>query len=80
MREWMVVDDEVVIPAPEGLSGVETASLLTAGATTWAAIRDAVVGEGREWVGNWTEKKLEGKWVLTQGTGGVSCFAVQVCV
>jgi hypothetical protein len=30
------------------------------------------------WKGEWTDKRLEGKTVLTMGTGGVSCFAIQV--
>jgi len=35
-------------------------------------------GELEEWKGAWTDKRLQGKTVLTMGTGGVSCFAIQV--
>ncbi|KAH7116816.1 NAD-P-binding protein [Dendryphion nanum] len=66
LQRFLVVGDEVVIPAPKGLSGEETASLITAGATAWGAIRAGLDG------------RLEGQWVLTQGTGGVSCFAIQI--
>lgn len=82
LQSWIVVDDETVIAAPKGLNSGEVAALLTAGCTAWAAIRgglDARLdGEIDEWKGPWTEKRLKGKWVLTQGTGGVSCFAIQV--
>ncbi|KAF2257367.1 NAD-P-binding protein [Trematosphaeria pertusa] len=82
LQKWIVVDDERVIAAPKGLSGVESSSLITAGVTAWAAIRGSLDGrfDGGldEWKGAWTEKRLEGTWVLTQGTGGVSCFAIQI--
>lgn len=75
----MVVDDERVVRAPRELSAVESASLVTAGVTAWSAIREGLdmllTGEMREWRDG---KRLEGKTILTQGTGGVSCFAIQV--
>lgn len=58
----------------------ESASLQTAGVTAWSAIREeldaSLSGELRGWQDG---KRLEGKTLLTQGTGGVSCFAIQVC-
>lgn len=83
LQQWLVVDDELVVEAPSSLSAVESAAMITAGTTAWAAIRggmdlrlDGVMGE---WPTSWTEKRLSGKSVLTMGTGGVSCFAIQVC-
>jgi hypothetical protein len=82
LQQYVVVDDEWVVEAPTNLSAVEAASLVTAGTTAWSAIRggldlglDGVLGE---WKGSWTDKRLQGKTVLTMGTGGVSCFALQV--
>lgn len=39
LQEWFVVDDDRVVEAPKGLSGVESATLITAGVTAWAAVR-----------------------------------------
>ncbi|KAF2240426.1 NAD(P)-binding protein [Trematosphaeria pertusa] len=82
LQQWIVIDDERVIAAPKGLSAGESATLVTAGGTAWAAIRDALDGRLNRvlelWQGEWTEKRLAGQWVLTQGTGGVSCFAIQI--
>lgn len=82
LQQWLVVDDAWVIPAPKHLSAVESASLVTAGATAWSAIRGhldgGVDGLVRKWDGAWTEKRLQGKTVLTMGTEGVSCFGMQV--
>lgn len=76
------MEDDRAIPAPKGFTGSETAGLLTAGGTAWAAIRgglDARLdGVIEPYQGSWTDKRLKGKWVLTQGTGGVSCAAIQV--
>lgn len=64
------------------LSPGHAASLLTAGATAWNAVRTALDGkyDGTlgKWEGGWTRKRLEGQWALTLGTGGVSSFAIQV--
>jgi NADPH:quinone reductase-like Zn-dependent oxidoreductase len=83
LQQWIVVNDEGVVEAPSGLSAVESAAMVTAGTTAWSAIRggmdlrlDGFMGE---WPTSWTEKRLAGKTVLTMGTGGVSCFAIQVC-
>jgi NADPH:quinone reductase-like Zn-dependent oxidoreductase len=73
------VPDELVIEAPKHLTGAQSASLPTAGVTAWSAIREgldaSLTGELRDWKDG---RRLEGKTILTQGTGGVSCFAIQV--
>ncbi|CAI6339385.1 unnamed protein product [Periconia digitata] len=87
LREFMVVGDEKIVEVGDdenGISDGQWASLITAGGTAWSALREGMDGrfdgvvEG--WSGGWTEKKLKGKTVLTMGTGGVSCFAIQFAV
>jgi hypothetical protein len=82
LQQYIVVPDEWVVKAPSNLSAVEAASLITAGTTAWSAIRGSLDlradGVLEPWNGSWTEKRLHGKTVLTMGTGGVSCFAIQV--
>lgn len=54
-----------VTPAPRGWSHLEAATLPCAALTAWRALRvDRPVGEG--------------DWVLVQGSGGVSVFALQL--
>lgn len=83
LQEYLVVDDEHAIEVSGHLDAVQQASTVTAGASAWAAIRHqmdmGLDGELREYVGGWGDKRLAGQTVLTQGTGGVSCFAIQVC-
>lgn len=78
------MDDDWVVQAPSNLDAVESATLVTAGTTAWWAIRGSLDlkldGELDVWKGSWTDKKLSGKTILTMGTGGVSCFAIQVCL
>lgn len=82
LQQWIVVDDERIVEAPLNLKPTEAATLVTAGTTAWVAIRESLDlranGELDDWKGSWTQKRLQGKTVLTQGTGGVSCFAIQV--
>lgn len=66
LRRWMVVEDEQLVMAPEGLSLEEASTLFTAGTTAFRSIAYGGVSVG------------VGKSVLTQGTGGVSCFAIMV--
>ncbi|KAF2259083.1 NAD(P)-binding protein [Lojkania enalia] len=74
LQTYLVVNEEQVIAAPKGLTGVESSALFTAGATAWAAIRGGMDGmldgEIGEYKGAWTDKRLKSKWMLTQGTGG----------
>ncbi|KAB5582839.1 zinc-binding dehydrogenase [Coniochaeta sp. 2T2.1] len=59
-------DEQGLVAMPEGLSFVEAATLSCAGVTAWNALFGL---PGRS--------LAAGQWVLTQGTGGVSTFAVQ---
>jgi NADPH:quinone reductase-like Zn-dependent oxidoreductase len=83
LQEYLVVEDAWIVPQPKGLTAVETACLTTAGGTAWSAIRGQLDGRLNGSVGayqgGWMDRRLEGKWVLTMGTGGVSCFGIQVC-
>ncbi|KAF2655325.1 hypothetical protein K491DRAFT_693070 [Lophiostoma macrostomum CBS 122681] len=82
LQQFVLVNDTLAIPAPKGMTGAQAASLPTAGVTAWSAIREALDarfdGVVDAWKGKWTDRRLEGKYVLTQGTGGVSCFAIQI--
>jgi NADPH:quinone reductase-like Zn-dependent oxidoreductase len=65
LAEYLVIDDTGIAPAPAGLSHAEAAALPTAGLTAWKAIT--------------AHGPLEpGDFVLVQGTGGVSTFALQL--
>jgi len=64
-QRYIVWDDERLWRAPSHLSMEESSSLLVAGLTAYRALFHGPV-------------KLEpGMTVLTQGTGGISCFAIQ---
>ena len=65
LAQYMVVDQEGVVAAPEHMSDEEAATLPCAALTAWTAL----VKEGR---------LQAGQWVLLQGTGGVSIFALQL--
>lgn len=79
LQQWIVVSDERIIEAPKHLSGPESASLSTAGVTAWLAIREGLDASLSGELSDWQDgRRLQGKTVLTQGTGGVSCFAIQV--
>lgn len=68
MREYAAFDENGLVFMPEGLSFEEAATLTCAGLTAWNALYGL------------SDKQLKpGDWVLTQGTGGVSLFGVQVC-
>ncbi|KAJ8110092.1 hypothetical protein OPT61_g6976 [Boeremia exigua] len=79
LQQWTVVSDERVVVAPKHLSGVESASLQTAGVTAWSAIRESLDADLGGQLRGWEDgRRLQGRTVLTQGTGGVSCFAIQI--
>ena len=65
-RRYMVARDDMLFRAPAGLSMEETCTLYTAGVTAYRALFYA------------GEKVRPGLSVLTQGTGGVSCYAIMV--
>lgn len=65
LRNVGAFNEQGLVPLPKGLSFTEGATLTCAGLTAWNALYGS-------------DKKLAaGQWVLTQGTGGVSIFAVQ---
>ncbi|KAK7409513.1 hypothetical protein QQX98_008297 [Neonectria punicea] len=59
-------DEQGLVAMPKGLSFTEAATLSCAGLTAWNALF-GLVGK----------QLMAGQWVLTQGTGGASTFAVQ---
>jgi len=66
LQQYGVFNEYGVVRQPSNLNDVESASLCCAGLTAWNALYGV---EGK--------KLMPGQWVLTQGTGGVSIFAVQ---
>ena len=63
LQQYRVADATGLIRTPDHLSDVEAATIPCAGVTAWSALMEANIGEGDV--------------VVTQGTGGVSLFAVQ---
>jgi NADPH:quinone reductase-like Zn-dependent oxidoreductase len=66
LRSVGAFDEQGLVLMPKGLSFTEAATLSCAGVTAWNALFGL---SGR--------RLTPGQWVLTQGTGGVSIFAVQ---
>ncbi|KAI7160657.1 hypothetical protein KC349_g3368 [Hortaea werneckii] len=66
LRRYAVWDDDRVISAPTGLSMEEACTLFCAGVTAYRALFHGPV------------KLQPGMTVLVQGTGGVSCYAIQI--
>ncbi len=64
LAEYAVFHEDGITPVPAHLSDAEAATLPCAGLTAWHAL----ITEG---------KLAPGDWVLVQGTGGVSLFALQ---
>jgi NADPH:quinone reductase-like Zn-dependent oxidoreductase len=64
LAEYVVLEEEGVVPLPAHLSYEEGATLPCAGVTAW----NALIEHG---------KLISGDTVLVQGTGGVSVFALQ---
>ena len=68
LREYGVFEEKGLVKMPETLGFQEASTLSCAALTAWNGLY------GLE------ERGLRpGDWVLTQGTGGVSMFALQVC-
>ncbi|KAI1344469.1 putative zinc-containing alcohol dehydrogenase [Xylariaceae sp. FL0016] len=64
LRQYAVINENGVVRSPKNLSPVEACTLTCAGLTSWNALYGL--------------KQLKpGQWVLVQGTGGVSIFALQ---
>lgn len=66
LRQYGAYDESGLVHMPSNLNYLEAASLTCAGVTAWNAL-----------YGLESKKLMPGDWVLTQGTGGVSIFAVQ---
>lgn len=66
LTQYVVVDDLGLVRAPKNLSFEEAAALPCAGATAINALGSIPIGKGTT--------------VVAQGTGGVSCFIIQVTV
>jgi NADPH:quinone reductase-like Zn-dependent oxidoreductase len=66
LSQYMIVDDPWVIRAPKNLSLEEAASLPGAAGTAISVLQSVVIKKGTT--------------VVTQGTGGVSCFVIQVSI
>ena len=64
LQQYRVADVTGLVRTPDYLSDVEAATIPCAGVTAWSALAEANIGEGDV--------------VVTQGTGGVSLFAVQL--
>lgn len=67
LQQYGAFDEQGLVPMPSNLDFYEGSTLTCAGLTAWNALYGLV---GRS--------LMPGDWVLTQGTGGVSIFAVQV--
>lgn len=72
LQQYRVVEDKWLNRMPNNLTFEEAAALPTAGGTAINALYHSRL------LGPQGEKLLKGKTVLTQGTGGVSCFAIQL--
>ncbi|KAH6973082.1 hypothetical protein BKA56DRAFT_593252 [Ilyonectria sp. MPI-CAGE-AT-0026] len=66
LRSVGAFDEQGLVAMPKGLSFTEAATLSCAGLTAWNAL-----------FGLAGKSLAAGQWVLTQGTGGVSIFAIQ---
>jgi NADPH:quinone reductase-like Zn-dependent oxidoreductase len=64
LAEYRVFDEEALVAVPAHLDDAEAATLPVAALTAWHAVRHR-------------SRVLAGDWVLLQGTGGVSLFALQ---
>jgi NADPH:quinone reductase-like Zn-dependent oxidoreductase len=67
LRQYGVFNENGVVRAPRNLNYLEAATLTCAGLTSWNALYGL-------------KPLLPGQTVLVQGTGGVSVFALQVCL
>lgn len=64
LRQYGMFNENGLSHAPQNLGALEAATLTCAGLTAWNALYGL-------------KPLLPGEWVLTQGTGGVSLFAIQ---
>ncbi|KAF7196734.1 Zinc-type alcohol dehydrogenase-like protein [Pseudocercospora fuligena] len=64
LRQYGSYDEQGLVHAPSNLDFVEASTLTCAGLTAWNALYGL-------------KQLMPGDWVLTEGTGGVSIFALQ---
>jgi NADPH:quinone reductase-like Zn-dependent oxidoreductase len=67
LKQFGNFNQEGLVRIPDDMTDIEAACLPCAGVTAWNALNGL---KGKE--------LKKGEWVLTQGTGGVSIFALQV--
>ncbi|KAF1933712.1 GroES-like protein [Didymella exigua CBS 183.55] len=67
LREYAVFDEQHLVKVPDHLSWEEASTLPCAGVTAWNAL-------------NGLKNVPEGAYALLQGTGGVSMFALILCI
>ena len=74
LQQYLIVSEDWIVKMPDHLSYEEAAALPLAGSTAVNALL------GTNGLDSWKtlEGKLKSRTVLTQGTGGVSCFAIQL--
>ncbi|KAK4238553.1 chaperonin 10-like protein [Achaetomium macrosporum] len=68
LREYAIYEDKHLVHLPEHLSWEEAATITCAGCTAWTALN------GLKWV------DAKPRSALMQGTGGVSMFALLICL
>lgn len=66
LRQYGTFNENGLVPMPSNLSFNQAATLTCAGVTAWNALYGVA-----------SQQVKPGDWVLTQGTGGVSIFALQ---
>jgi hypothetical protein len=65
LREYMTVEERGLVHMPSNYTFAEASTLACAALTAWNALYGL-------------KRVMPGDWVLTEGTGGVSLFAIQV--
>lgn len=66
LSQYIVVEDKLVIRSPKNLSWEESAAMISAAGTAINVLQSIEIKKGTT--------------VVTQGTGGVSCAVIQVCI
>ncbi|KAK4034451.1 hypothetical protein C8A01DRAFT_49161 [Parachaetomium inaequale] len=66
LREYAIFEDKYIVPLPKHLSWEEAATITCAGVTAWTALDNLKAAQPRS--------------ALFQGTGGVSLFALLICL
>lgn len=69
LQDYAVVEQEGLFAMPSNYDYVQASTLACAALTSWNCL-----------YGLRSKMVMPGDWVLTEGTGGVSLFAIQVCI